>query len=95
MGKAGPVCLQRRALALVLALVVLAGQGRSSLPRTLTAAHLPPRPTRRHRPRRARLVALFLAGAHPGLLLVDHVHFQYNGVLLGGWVRYHGLLPRG
>ena len=33
-------------------------------------------------PRRSRL-AFALVVAHAGLLLVDHIHFQYNGMLLG------------
>ena len=38
--------------------------------------------TRRERePRRS--LAFFLVVANAGLLLVDHIHFQYNGLLLG------------
>ena len=38
--------------------------------------------TRRERePRRS--LAFFLVVANAGLLLLDHVHFQYNGLLLG------------
>ena len=38
--------------------------------------------TRRERePRRS--LAFFLVAANAGLLLVDHIHFQYNGLLLG------------
>ncbi|KAK9812681.1 hypothetical protein WJX72_001802 [[Myrmecia] bisecta] len=31
----------------------------------------------------ARSTAMFLVLASPGLLIVDHIHFQYNGMLLG------------
>eukprot|EP00887_Chlorella_sp_A99_P001593 scaffold8.g1593.t1 len=37
----------------------------------------------RRRTHGQRLAALFLVAAHPGLLMVDHIHFQYNGLLLG------------
>lgn len=33
--------------------------------------------------RRVRNLATFLVLFHPGLLIVDHMHFQYNGFLLG------------
>ena len=36
-------------------------------------------------PTRRRL-ALFLVAASPGIIIVDHIHFQYNGVLLGIFV---------
>lgn len=33
-----------------------------------------------------RRLALFLVAASPGIIIVDHIHFQYNGVLLGIFV---------
>jgi alpha-1,3-glucosyltransferase len=30
-----------------------------------------------------RSIAIFLILCHPGLIIVDHIHFQYNGMLLG------------
>lgn len=30
-----------------------------------------------------KALAVFLVAAHPGLYIVDHIHFQYNGMLLG------------
>ncbi len=44
-------------------------------------------------PRRSRL-AFALVVAHAGLLLVDHIHFQYNGLLLGALCRSAGLVGR-
>ncbi len=37
----------------------------------------------RRLPARQRDAAFALAGASAGLLIVDHIHFQYNGLLLG------------
>lgn len=34
-------------------------------------------------PESASLIWIFLVTSHPGLLLIDHGHFQYNGVSLG------------
>ncbi len=34
--------------------------------------------------RRRSQLAFALVAGHAGLLLVDHIHFQYNGMLLGG-----------
>ncbi|RMZ52990.1 hypothetical protein APUTEX25_001109, partial [Auxenochlorella protothecoides] len=36
--------------------------------------------------RRAQSLALALVALHPGLIMVDHIHFQYNGILLGIFV---------
>ncbi|KAH7624442.1 hypothetical protein Ndes2526B_g00642 [Nannochloris sp. 'desiccata'] len=33
-----------------------------------------------------RRLALFLVAANPGIIIVDHIHFQYNGILLGIFV---------
>lgn len=33
-----------------------------------------------------RRLALFLVAANPGIIIVDHIHFQYNGNLLGIFV---------
>ena len=46
-------------------------------------------------PRARRLLALFLVAAHPGLVIVDHIHFQYNGVLLGLFVLATWAVARG
>ena len=46
-------------------------------------------------PPRRRLLAFFLVAAHPGLIIVDHIHFQYNGVLLGLFVLSIWCLARG
>ena len=46
----------------------------------------PPLPRRGCKPG-ARALAVFLAAANPGLIIVDHIHFQYNGVLLGAHLR--------
>jgi ALG6, ALG8 glycosyltransferase family len=36
------------------------------------------------RPQRQRDAVFALTVGSAGLLLVDHIHFQYNGLLLGG-----------
>ncbi|KAK9844901.1 hypothetical protein WJX74_008396 [Apatococcus lobatus] len=42
-----------------------------------------------------QLVALLLVLLNPGLLLVDHIHFQYNGMLLGLLVWSLALMAEG
>ena len=46
-------------------------------------------------PLRKRDAAFALVAASAGLLLVDHIHFQYNGLLLGGLLRIFCALSRG
>jgi alpha-1,3-glucosyltransferase len=50
--------------------------------------------TRRAPPRR-RLLALALVAFHPALLIVDHLHFQYNGLPLAAQVAATAALARG
>jgi alpha-1,3-glucosyltransferase len=42
-----------------------------------------------------RRLALFLVAANPGIIIVDHMHFQYNGILLGIFVLSIWTITRG
>jgi alpha-1,3-glucosyltransferase len=49
----------------------------------------------RSAPPRRRLLALALVAFHPALLIVDHLHFQYNGLPLAAHVAATAALARG
>ena len=44
---------------------------------------------------RSPLTTFFLVVSNPGLLLLDHIHFQYNGMMLGVLLMSIGCLVRG
>ena len=67
----------------------LAGPSPICLP--LRSSAPPLRPPRVSKP----LIVFALALLHPCLLLVDHIHFQYNGFLLGMLIASVGLHRRG